>query len=378
MDLINSTKNTCKHVFVVLAIFGFVVGLASTHGSLGLSMIPLLIAVVGLVGVFYGARVGVASVFIFVPIIFFLLVALGHTQKEAFTDMIYARNIFGFVTAVIIGWLAGRMHDVSAEMAKEIEVRKKSEENLRILNERTKKMARELEEAHIKAVEAEKFATLGKMTASLAHEIRNPLGVIRLAAYSLRKKIELNSESERHLLNIDSKITDIDAIIKDLLALSRASELVLVESDINELVKESLKSLGAQIKKAKVTVVQSLDSKKGTVLADQSLLAEVFENIFSNAIEAMGKSKEKILNIKTEDRNGRVIVGIKDTGAGISKENLKKVGTPFFSTNVKGVGLSLYVSREVVKKHNGEISVSSKDGEGTVFTLSFPINLKTK
>lgn len=261
---------------------------------------------------------------------------------------------------------------------RDVTERKKTEELLKQarsdLEVKVKKRTQELEETHQKLVETERLAMLGKMASAVAHELRNPLGVMKLAVYSLKKKIGPKDPNlVGHLENIDRKINESDQIIHDLLAFSRASELEFKPNDINESVNKGLEAIEQVIKENKVRVIRNLAPKLPTVTADFNQLIGVFSNMFLNAIQSMKESKEKELKVSTRHQDKFVEVEISDSGCGISKENLKKLGQPFFSTKTKGIGLGLYIVYEIVKKHKGEIKVESEVGKGTTFTVRLPL-----
>lgn len=250
---------------------------------------------------------------------------------------------------------------------------KKIKQNLEIkIEEKTK----ELEKAHKKLMETARLANLGKMASAVAHELRNPMGVIRLAVYSLKKKIgDRDLNLIKHLNNIDKKITESDQIIHDLLAFSRASELEFKSNHLNESVEKGLESVEQRAKEFKVKIIKKLDPKMPKIIADFGQLREVFYNLFLNAIQAMKEAKIKELRVTTRHQKKFAEIEINDTGCGISKENFKKVGEPFFSTKTKGIGLGLYIANEIIKRHKGKIEIKSKNGEGTIFIINLPINL---
>lgn len=267
-------------------------------------------------------------------------------------------------------FLQGIILDITKRKQVE-EILKKSKQELEA---KVRKRTKQLEEIHAKLLETERLASLGKMASSVAHELRNPMGVIRLAVYSLKKKIgSKDTNLIKHLKNIDKKITESDQIIHDLLAFSRASDMEFTENHLNESVNNGLEAIEDRVKEYKVEVVKSLSVDMPVIVADFNQLAEVFSNLFLNAIQAMKESPKKELKVSTRCKNKFVEVEISDTGCGISKESFKKLAEPFFSTKTKGIGLGLYIAYEIVRRHKGEVKVKSKLGKGTTFIIKLPI-----
>jgi len=234
-----------------------------------------------------------------------------------------------------------------------------------------------LKKARKKLREEHRLATLGKLASAVAHELRNPMGVIRLATYSLKKKINCKNKAlQRHLENIDKKITESDQIIYNLLAFSRASAIELKEVDLHKSIKEGLYSIDSHIKECQVKVIKDFGKHKLKVMAGEIQLTEVFYNVLLNAVQSMVESKVRKLRVITRQRHNFVDIEISDTGCGITKKNLKKLGEPFFSTKIKGIGLGLHIIYEIIHRHDGVINVQSNLDKGTTFIISLPLKNK--
>ncbi len=219
---------------------------------------------------------------------------------------------------------------------------------------------------------SEKLAIVGKLASSVAHELRNPLGVIKNATYYL-DMLELAKNSPELKENMDiinQEIDNSDRIITDLLEFSRAKGPVLRPENINLIVKEILDRLRIA---PNIEVALELRDDLPEIEVDAPQMHQTFYNIIKNALEAMEKGGK--LKIKTGLKDdGFLEVSFSDTGSGVSKENIAKIFEPLFSTKTKGTGLGLSVCSSIVEGHHGKIEVTSEVGQGTTFTVKLPVN----
>lgn len=235
------------------------------------------------------------------------------------------------------------------------------------LNEREK----ELRDAQDKLVRSEKLAVIGKLASSVAHEIRNPLGVMKNVLYyfNMLNLGKDNPDIKENLDILSQEIENSDKIISDLLEFSRVKKPTLRLEDVNVIVNEAVRRINVP---ANVKVVTELSSDLPNVEIDALQIQQVFYNIASNAIQAMDKGG--VLNIKTRRSEDHFIEALfSDTGSGISEENLTKIFDPLFSTKTNGTGLGLSVVASIVEGHNGKIEIQSELGKGSLFTVKLPI-----
>ncbi len=221
-----------------------------------------------------------------------------------------------------------------------------------------------------KLVRSEKLAIIGKLASSVAHELRNPLGVIKNAVYYLNMlEPVINSPKIKENLDvINREIDNSDKVITNLLEFSRAKEPVFHPENINLIVREALDRSRIP---ANIELVLELGDDLPKIKADAFQMSQVFSNITKNALEAMRKGGT--LRIKTEFKHNTFVeVTISDTGPGIPKENIDRIFEPLFSTKAKGTGLGLTVCLEIVERHNGRIEVDSDIGKGAAFRVQLP------
>lgn len=244
---------------------------------------------------------------------------------------------------------------------------------------------RELEEAVKKS---ERLAFLGTMAASVAHEVRNPLGGIKGASQLLRDEIKglPNEESLAEYIGVIIKQVDrLTGIVDSLKGLSRPSLPKHVPMNLHSVLDESLTLMAPDIKRQKVKVKREYDPSLPEVTGEESSLSGVFINLIKNAVEAMPTGGVLTLStgipsdflyssIKTEKgRKTMIAVKVADTGTGIGPEALKEIFNPFYSTKGGGLGLGLALALKVIEEHGGTIKVDTAPGKGTAFTVYLPV-----
>ena len=219
-----------------------------------------------------------------------------------------------------------------------------------------------------------RLSSIGTLAATVAHELRNPLGVIRTAAYNLHRK---NSDPslEKHIDNIQKKINDSVLIINNLLNYSRIHRPTRSRIRLSEVINESIRSVKKQFPEKPITVRKQLSKMRGrTLYADPEQLREVFVNIIKNAFQAIeGEGRIEIIASIVEEK---VKIDISDNGAGIGEENINRVFDPFFTGKARGTGLGLSVCRELIELHGGTVSIKSEKGSGTMVTVELPLERK--
>lgn len=236
----------------------------------------------------------------------------------------------------------------------------------------------QLEEAQAELVRKEKLATLGQIAGGIAHEIRNPLNTIKTSVYFIQHAKKLTPEKiNEHLDRIDRQVTVLDNVVTALADVARLPAPRRVICDLNELITETLESVSLP---PHLTIDNQLtrDQWQGDRLqacADGRQLPIVFRNLFRNARDAMSDrgAEGGTLTLRGgRVEPDRVWITVADTGSGIAEEHLSKITDPFFSTKARGMGLGLAITKAIIEKNDGQISVTSELGQGTTFRIEFP------
>jgi signal transduction histidine kinase len=247
------------------------------------------------------------------------------------------------------------------------------------LEERVNAARNEITAKNELLLRSERLAVMGKLAAGLAHEINNPLGVISTCVHSLLLGDSSPDASKRSLEMILSEVQRISTLVRGLLDLSREQPLVLVETDVSDLVKQSLELVLPEAEQAGVEVRFHGDSRPATATVDRSQIQQVVVNLALNAIQAIEGSGSLDVSVRrgnTPDAKGELLLILfADSGPGMTAETIEKMFDPFFTTkqDTGGVGLGLSVSQSIVEKHGGTIVASSRSDHGTVFTVSLPV-----
>jgi two-component system NtrC family sensor kinase len=244
----------------------------------------------------------------------------------------------------------------------------------------------QLQLAQRRLVQADRLASLGQLAASVAHEINNPIsGVLNLSI--LLERLMSNGgfpagrepEFRKYLGQISTETARVGRIVTDLLAFSRRSKPQRVPADLNKLIRSTLSLVDHKLKLLNAETILELQEDLPLVECDPSQMRQVILNLIFNAAEAMQAKGGGQLTIRTRLLpEEEVELCVRDTGEGISPENLSKIFTPFFTTKAegKGVGLGLAVLYGIVKAHDGEVEVVSRHHEGTSFSVTLPLKAK--
>ncbi len=225
-------------------------------------------------------------------------------------------------------------------------------------------------------VRSEKLAYAGRISASIAHEIRNPLTNVSMSVQQLKKNFKKSERESKHLAIIERNTERINFLITELLNSARPSKLSFHPSDIHHVLKEVLDSVHPKIQSGKIKVIKDFTPSLSLLKIDKEQIGRVLLNLILNAIEAMPQGGT--LTIATGHERNHFKIKIVDTGKGISEENLIKVFDPFFSTKQGGVGLGLTICYGIIASHGGAIEVESKSKKGSIFILSLPLAAENK
>ncbi|MGH9966729.1 MAG: ATP-binding protein [Pyrinomonadaceae bacterium] len=249
-------------------------------------------------------------------------------------------------------------------------------------NEMTAKLAR-ARELEAKLHEAEKGAVVGRLAAAIAHEIRNPLNYINLTLDHLRSSLAPDDpekgETFRKLTDeLKTEVRRINRHITDFLRYSRPSVVELQSLDLRSEAEDAVRIVQAQADEGGIVTRVETEGKIPAVMADRDALRSVFTNLLVNGLQAIdGGGGSLSIAMRAEQDSHRAVIEISDTGRGIAPEDIAKVFEPYYSTKDTGTGLGLAIVRKAIEDHGGTISVVSKQGFGTTFTITLPLKGKT-
>ena len=224
--------------------------------------------------------------------------------------------------------------------------------------------------------QADKLASIGELSSGIAHEINNPLGIILGYTQLLLRGEDPQSARFNDLKTIEKHVQSCKAIVEDLLNFARTSRSQKKRLNIHPIIDDVIGFVRHHSNVENIQIETHFDSRLPVVLMDEKKIKQVLINLLMNAIHAV--APEGIIRITTglNEKNGRVMVEVSDTGHGIAKENLSRVFDPFFTTKPtgEGTGLGLSVSYGIIKGHGGNITVRSKPDQGATFTILLPAN----
>jgi signal transduction histidine kinase len=262
-------------------------------------------------------------------------------------------------------------------LKEEVTERKKAEAALKEYSGRLEEMVeertKELQDAQDRLVRSERLAVLGQLAGGVGHELRNPLGAIKNAAYFLNMVLEEPEPEVKETLEIlEKEVETSEKIISALLGFARSKPPTKRKVHVNEVIQEALSRTEVP---EKVKVVQELDETLREILADPDQLDQVFGNLILNAVQAMPDGGQLTVASKAATP-GWIVISVSDTGAGIAKEHQEKLFEPLFTTKAKGIGLGLAIVRTLIDAHGGVIEARSEVGKGSTFMVRLPVGIE--
>jgi signal transduction histidine kinase len=228
----------------------------------------------------------------------------------------------------------------------------------------------ELKKTHEKLFQSQKLASIGILASGVAHEINNPLGGMSNCVQMLEQKGEDKDFRQRYLKLIKDGLGKIETTVGKLLRMYRKKEKNIYSVDVRQSVRDVYRFIEYSLKQNNITFHERVDEGVSIVI-DPLDLHLVAINLLINAIQTMKNSGDISVNAFYED--SKVVFEVSDTGEGIEEENISKIYDPFYTTKLpgEGTGLGLWVVYEIVEYYNATISVNSKKGEGSTFTIKF-------
>jgi len=267
------------------------------------------------------------------------------------------------------------MNSMVSTLVENIRRRQHSEEQLRQTNsnldllvfERTV----ELHQAQKQLLRDTKLKAIGGIAGSIAHDLRNPLGAINNSVYFLKLKLQDPEEKiNKHLSILQREVDRASQILTDMLDFARTSPPNFIKSDFNQLIKLTLSELTVP---GNISIIINLDSKLNIFFFDPDKLRLVLQNLIINAFQAMLEGGT--LNIESKWVKNKVQFLIHDTGIGIREEDKLKIFEPLYTTKAKGIGFGLYIVKNQIELHKGNVNVESTEGTGTTFSFTIPYKL---
>jgi PAS domain S-box-containing protein len=273
-----------------------------------------------------------------------------------------------------VGLIPGTTRSVASAI--DITARKRAEEIIKrdkeTLSELVRRRSTELVEAYKRLSEARRLSGIGMLAATVAHEIRSPLGTMLTAVHNIRRKNE-EPGLNRHLDNIEKKIIESDQIVSNLLRYAKIRPPNHEKADLRQLLADCIESAVTRFSGYGITVDVNLEgASTKPVEIDVVQMTEVFNNILNNAYQAVDKNTGRIKVTASVENDGNVEVRVCDNGCGIDENDLPMLFEPFFTKKAKGTGLGLSICRDIIRLHGGEVKVESKPGERTSVIIVFP------
>ncbi len=271
----------------------------------------------------------------------------------------------------------GNLSRALASMLKRLDENKKELKNHIISLE---KANNDLKSAQNEIIKSEKLASVGRLAAGIAHEIGNPIGII-LGYIDLIQKGGLSLEEEKDFLaRVESEITRINVIIRQLLDFSRSSTEQIEECSVHDLINHTVEMLKPQVRMRELEIVKELRAERDTVMADKNQLQQVFLNILINSIDAMEEQEhldeKSHIMVSSKNKTGSIILDFTDTGPGVSAEDLGRIFDPFFTTKEpgRGTGLGLSVCYRIIEGLGGTIKAESAPEGGMTINIGLPLD----
>lgn len=283
-----------------------------------------------------------------------------------YSSIIKAFNVISLIMAILLTFYS------IITFNKENKAKKEETQKATAFREQLEMRIDELASLNLELLELrnmEKFAVTGRISRTIAHEVRNPLTNINLATEQLRSEIPSQDDTGVLFDMIARNSNRINQLISDLLDSTRTAELNHTTTSINILLDSSIELAQDRINLKKIKVIKKYDPELCDITVDPEKIKIAFLNIIVNAIEAM--DDYGTLHLTTKAKNDKCIAEISDNGKGMSKADVGRLFEPYFTTKEKGTGLGLTNTQNIILSHNANISAESEPGTGTRFTVSF-------
>jgi signal transduction histidine kinase len=289
-----------------------------------------------------------------------------NSQLTKYSDTIKIFTIISLIVAILLTFYS------IVTFNKENQAKREADKKAAAYRQQLEMRVDELAALNLELIELrniEKFAITGRISRTIAHEVRNPLTNINLATEQLKNEVESNEDVKLLFDMISRNSNRINQLISDLLNSTRTSELTYVKASANDVMDRSLEFAIDRIELKHINVIKDYDPAICPILVDQEKIVIAFLNIIVNSIEAM--NDYGTLHIFTKHKMDRCVITVTDNGKGMTSEDANRLFEPYFTTKEKGTGLGLTNTQNIILAHNGKISVESELGKGTSFTIVF-------
>ncbi len=289
-----------------------------------------------------------------------------------------AVNTFTFMLVASITLFFQRSWHIYQQILKDRQALHDAHRKLMYLNQNLEKEVEERTRAlaltEKQVAHAEKLASIGQLSAGVAHEINNPLGIILGYTQLLIRNEPPDTERRGDLKTIEKHVRNCKAVVENLLSFARSAASKMAYANLHDLMDDVIGFVGRQFERDAIRIEKEYDPDMPALLADEKKIKQVLVNLLMNAGHAIGTDGVIRLSTRIDAAAGKAVIRVEDTGCGIPPENISRVFDPFFTTKPtgKGTGLGLSVSYGIVKDHGGDISAESAPGEGTAFTVTLP------
>lgn len=297
------------------------------------------------------------------------LVAISAIIMITIIGSIIAINI----TAPVKKLLNATERLASGDLNAEVNVKTKDE--IGSLARSFDQMTRELKLSRDKLVQSEKLAAIGKLSAGIAHEIRNPLTSMKMIIQLLRKKFQQDESAKESLQIILNEIDRLELIISGFLDFARPLELSLKPTNIANVIAEVTSLMQANLKHRKIKLIEKIDENIPEIMLDNNRMKQVLMNIILNSMQAMPEGGTITIQCHYNQYEQRIYIEISDTGIGMSQNVLDHAFEPFFSAKSNGTGMGLANVKKIIDLHNGDIKIESAEGKGTRVIISLNASL---
>jgi signal transduction histidine kinase len=307
----------------------------------------------GLIGVLAGVAMGLGDMALFS--------ALGVDMRIGGHDVVAGVMGLFIVTYGVLGWVIGRL----------VEARERAAADARTISEQLQALAA----SQHALMQSEKLAAIGRLAAGVAHEVRNPLGVIRASASMLEEGSALDDDARQACRFIREEIDRLNGLITSLLAFARPTEPRLASVAPDAVIDRALRLATPEAERRRIALVRDTPPALPDVRADPDLLAQVLLGLLVNATEAVGEQGRIVVRASADA--AAVTVDVADDGPGVAPGNAEQVFEPFFTTKASGTGLGLAMALRIAQAHGGTLELApgagaGAGGAGACFRLRLP------